>query len=245
MDLQLNGKNVLVLGSSSGLGFAIAKAYSDEGAKTAIVSRSIGRAEKASKMIKNSTAFQCDLTLPSAGINIVEEVTSKLGSIDILVTNTGGPPKGKFMDLNQEDWLKGYNSLWMSAIDSIKAVIPQMRERKWGRIILSTSLSSKQPVFNLTISNAYRSGLIGVMKTVSNEVAEFGITVNAILPGYTKTERLAELNIPDHILSEDIPAKRVGRPEEFAALAVFLGSEQAAYITGQSIACDGGTIRGY
>jgi len=244
MDLQLKNKKVLVLGSSSGLGYSIAKTFSSEGAIVAIVSRDINRAKKASSTIANSEAFSCDLSIPSAGVQIVETVRKKLGKIDILVTNSGGPPTGNFLEMNSEDWFKGYNSLWMSAIESIKAVLPKMIKQKWGRIIMNTSVSAKQPINNMTISNAYRAGILGIMKSLSNEVAKYNITVNAILPGYTATERLSELNISESILSKDIPAGRVGTPEELASLAVYLSSELAGYITGQAIACDGGTIRG-
>lgn len=245
MDLGLKNKRVLVLGSSSGLGFAIAKAYSEEGAITAIVSRAAERARAASEQIKNSTPFTCDLTEPSAGRKIVEEVTTVIGGIDILVTNAGGPPKGSFFEISEKEWEVAYRGLWMSAIDTIKEVSSQMKERRWGRIIMSTSVSSKEPIPNLAVSNAYRSGLMGVMKTVSNELAPYGITVNAVLPGFTKTKRLLELKVDETQLCKNIPAGRLGIPEELASLAVFLGSERASYITGQAIACDGGSMRGF
>jgi len=246
MDLKLKNKRVLVLGSSTGLGFAIAKAFAAEGATVAVTSREMHRAELAAEKIPGSEPFMCDLLKENAGREIVKIVSKPLafGGIDILVTNAGGPPKGLFSDLKGSDWDEGYHGVWRSAIDAIHEVLPQMRERKWGRIILSTSTASKEPIPKLTVSNAYRAGLIGVMKTVSQEVAEDGVTVNAILPGYTKTKRLEEFKIPEKSLTDQIPARRLGRPEELAALAVFLGSEQAAYISGQSIACDGGLTRG-
>jgi 3-oxoacyl-[acyl-carrier protein] reductase len=147
------------------------------------------------------------------------------------------------MDLKTEDWDNSFRGLWMSAIDSIKAVAPQMMERKWGRIILSTSTSAKEIIPNLALSNAYRFGLMGVMKTVSLELAPHNITVNAILPGFTKTKRLIELGVNEEEVSKTIPMGRLGTPEEFAALAVFLGSVRASYITGQAIACDGGKMK--
>ena len=132
----------------------------------------------------------------------------------------------------------------MSAIQAIQAALPHMQKQKWGRIILSTSSSSRQPIPELTISNAYRPGLLGVMKTVAMEVASDGITVNAIMPGSIHTRRMEELKVPMEELAEQVPAKRLGTPEEFAALATFLASEPATYITGQAIACDGGLIKG-
>lgn len=246
MDFNLKDKRVLVLGSSTGLGFAMAQAFAKEGAIVAVTSREIGRAEQASEKIPGSTAFRCDLTEPGAGKQLIQAVSAPLalGGIDILVTNAGGPPKGLFSELKGEDWDAGYHGLWRSAIDTIYTVLPQMRERKWGRIIMSTSTSSKEPIPNLTISNAYRAGLLGVMKTVSQEVAADQVTVNAIMPGYIQTNRLKELNVPEEQMIAQIPAGRLGKPEELASLALFLASDAAAYITGQSIACDGGRIRG-
>ena len=240
MDLKLKGKRVLVLGSSSGLGFAIAKAYAEEGAYVALTSRDLKRAEEAAKQIPNAKPFAADLLEEKGGRKVVEAV----GKIDILITNAGGPPKGSFLELSTKDWETGYHSLWMSAIDAIHAALPAMIQQKWGRIILNTSTSAREPIEGLTLSNAYRPGLLGLMKSLSREVAAEGVTVNAIMPGSTKTRRMEELNISDTVIKQTIPAQRLGKPEEFAALALFLGSESAAYITGQAIACDGGLIRG-
>ncbi|MCB1071824.1 MAG: SDR family oxidoreductase [Chlamydiales bacterium] len=240
MDLNIKGKKALVLGSSSGLGFAISKALSEEGVNVAVTSRELKRAEDAAKQLKNATSYACDLLAKDAGKKILELV----GPIDILVTNAGGPPKGNFLDLTSEDWEKGYQGLWMSAIQAIQGALPYMKKQKWGRIILCTSTSAKQPISELTISNAYRPGLHGMMKSLAQEIAPYGITVNAIMPGSTRTKRIEDLKVPIEKLIEEIPAKRLGEPEEFAALATFLASEPAAYITGQSIACDGGLIRG-
>jgi len=246
MDFKLENKRVLVLGSSSGLGFAIAKSFAAEGAIVAVTSREISRAEQAAEKIPGSMGFMCDLTQPNAGKQLVQTVSKPLalGGIDILVTNAGGPPKGPFSEIKGEDWDLGYQSLWRSAIDAIQAALPAMCERKWGRIIMCTSTSSKEPIPDLAISNGYRAGLIGIMKTVSQEVAADQVTINAIMPGSTKTKRLDDLKVPTDQLIANIPAKRLGKPEELAALATFLGSEQAAYITGQTIACDGGLICG-
>lgn len=240
MDLKLKGKKALVLGSSSGLGFAIAKSLSEEGAWVALTSRQQKRADSAARELPNGQGFACDLLEKDAGKKIVETV----GPVDILVTNAGGPPMGGFLELSAEDWEKGYLGLWMSAIQAIQGVLPAMKKNKWGRIILSTSTSSRQPIPELTISNAYRPGLLGVMKTVALEVAAEGITVNAIMPGSTHTQRMEDFKVPLEELAAQVPTKRLGKPEEFAALATFLASEPAAYITGQAIACDGGLIKG-
>lgn len=244
MDLGLKGKRVLVQGSSSGLGFAIAHAFAKEGARVAICSRDEARVMKAAKEIPGATGFVCDLDKKGASAELVKNVASEFGGLDILVTNTGGPPKGLFSDLKTEEWLAGFEKLYLSAIESIQAALPYMRANKWGRILLSTSTAAKEPIPKLTVSNALRSGLLGLMKSLSQEVAAQGITVNALLPGYTRTERLAELGIAEKDLAKDIPAGRLGEPEEYAALAVFLGSQPASYVTGQAIACDGGLIKG-
>ncbi len=243
MNLGLQKKRVLVQGSSSGLGLAIAKAFAAEGASVAICSRDQKRIEQAAKEIPGAVGFVCDLDKKGAPTQLVKDVVSKLGGIDVLVVNTGGPPKGLFADLSLDAWQEGFQKLYLSAIESMQAALPHMRKQKWGRILFSTSTAAKQPIAKLTVSNSLRSGLLGLMKTVSQEVAAEGITVNALMPGSTRTERLAELGRSEAELVQEIPAKRLGEPEEYAALAVFLASQQAGYITGQAIACDGGLIK--
>lgn len=244
MDLGLKKKRVLVQGASSGLGFAIAQAFAKEGASVAICSRDEQRIKKAEREIPGAVGFVCDLDQKGESGQLVRAVVKKFGGIDILVTNTGGPPKGLFADLTLEDWQRGFEKLYLSAIESMREALPHMRAQKWGRILLSTSTAAKEPIAKLTVSNSLRAGLLGLMKTVSQEVAADGVTVNALLPGYTRTERLAELGVSEKELAKLIPAARLGRPEEYAALAAFLASEQASYITGQAIACDGGLIKG-
>lgn len=244
MDFGLKGKKVFVQGSSSGLGFAIAKAYAEEGAKVAICSRDASRAKQASSKIPHSIYLAGDLDQEGMAKELIQEGISLLGGIDILVTNTGGPPAGVFSHLARDEWQKGFDRVFLSAVESILEVLPFMKKNQWGRILLNTSVSAKEPILSLTVSTALRAGLLGLMKAISQEVAKDCITVNALLPGYTQTERLQELKIPEEQLVRDIPAQRLGKPEELAALAVFLGSEQASYITGQAIANDGGWIKG-
>jgi 3-oxoacyl-[acyl-carrier protein] reductase len=243
MDLNLSGKRAFVQGSSSGLGRAIAEALIKEGVKVAICSRSADKIAQVAREIGAEAAIVADLGQPGAGKIAVEEAARKLGAIDILVTNTGGPPKGLFEEVTAEQWLDGFQSLWLSATDSIRAALPGMKERHWGRILLVTSAAAKEPMPLLNISNGLRAGLLGLTKAISNEIAKDGITINALLPGYTDTERLQELKIPKEKITSQIPAGRLGTPQEFGAVAAFLASDQAAYVTGQAIACDGGYLR--
>lgn len=245
MDLGLKGKRALVQGASAGLGFAIARALAAEGARVAICSRSEERLRKAASETGAATWVVADLTQPRAGAASVRQAAEKLGGLDILVNNTGGPPKGPFEELSTEQWQAGFQSLWLSAVESMREAIPLMKKNHWGRILLVTSAAAREPMPLLTISNGLRAGLLGLTKTVSNEIAGHGLTINALLPGYTDTERLRELNIPKEKITSQIPAGRLGRPEEFAALAAFLASDLAGYISGQAIACDGGYLRGY
>ncbi len=245
MDFGLEGKRAVIQGSSSGIGFAVAQVLAHEGVRTVICGRDEGRIEAASKKISGSIPLSVDLDAPGAGARLVEEAVKRLGGIDILVTNTGGPAKGEFHELDASDWEREFRHLWMSAVESIHSALPYMKEGRFGRIILLTSVAAKEPIPGLTVSNAYRAGLLGLMKSVSREVAPFHITVNAVLLGYTRTERLAELGLKEEEFVKNIPAGRLADPEEMGYLAAFLASEKAGYITGQAISSDGGLMRSY
>ncbi len=245
MDLKIENKKALVFGASTGLGRAIAKSLADEGVQVAIASRNQEKLDLALKETGAQKAFKVDLNHKNEAVFAVQESIRIWGALDILVINTGGPKRGSFSDLSVADWSEAYQSLWGSSIECLQAVLPSMKKNNWGRILFVTSFAAKEPMPNLIISNSYRAGLLGMAKTLSNEVASYGITVNALLPGYTRTARVLELGIPEEKVAVNIPAKRYGTPEEFAALATFLSSHQAAYITGQSIAVDGGYLRGY
>jgi 3-oxoacyl-[acyl-carrier protein] reductase len=242
VNLGLDDKRALVTGASKGLGKAVAGALRAEGAAVAICSRNPERIKEAAKDI-GAIGLTGDLSIAGAAAEVLRQAIDRLGGIDILVVNTGGPPAGTFDAIADAAWRNAFESLWMSTVDLIRGSLPAMRERRWGRIIIVTSISAREPLPSLMISNALRPGLHGLVNALSREVAGDGITVNAVMPGYTLTERLREVAIDDKQMATQIPAGRMGRPEEFAALAAFLASERAAYICGQAIACDGGFLR--
>lgn len=244
MNLGLEEKRALVLGSSSGIGRAIAAALIAEGARVVLSSRGGERLEAAAADLGVAGSVAADLEEPGAGAAVVAGARDRLGGLDILVTNCGGPPRRDFLDLDSEDWERGFRGVWMSAVASIRAALPGMLESGWGRVLLVTSSSGREPIAGLTLSNSYRPGLHGLANSLSKEVAAAGVTVNAIMPGTIDTERIAELGAPLADLEAAIPAGRLGRPEEIGWLAAFLASERAQYITGQAIACDGGRMAG-
>jgi len=261
MDLNLKGKVALVTASSTGIGRAVAELFAQEGASVAICARTKEELIKTAAEIKRSYDVDplwcvCDVTVEKDILNTIEIVESKLGKIDILVNNTGGPVSGIFDKLTDESWETAFNLILMSAIRFTRRVLPSMKERRWGRIINITSVSVKQPLQNLMLSNSLRSAVIGFAKTLSNEIGEYNITVNNIAPGYTLTNRLYELSINkakltggshEHMLAEmakEVPLNRLARPDEIAAAAVFLASERACYITGTTLQIDGGLYKG-
>ena len=260
MDLGLKGKAAFVAAASQGLGFAVANELAAEGASLVMCSRSDETLQKACDAIRERSSVDVlgvagDVTILADVERIVATGLAKFGKIDILVTNVGGPPAGNFESLSRVQWANAHDLLLTSVLDLTRLVLPGMKERRWGRILNITSIASKQPVDNLILSNSLRAAVTGFAKTLANEVAADGITVNNILPGYTLTERLDELiqflaknegisadDVRDRWASE-IPMRRLGDPKEFAALAAFLVSERASYITGTSVAVDGGWIK--
>lgn len=253
MDLGIKNKVALVLASSKGLGKAVALELAIEGAKV-IICGTDTEALTATEQEINAVAPNkvlaviCDITDEMQRKNLVDGSVKAFGDIEILVTNTGGPAAGPFEQFKLDDWKNIYNLLFLSAVDIIQQVLPGMKEKGWGRILTITSVAVKQPADNLISSNAVRTSLLGLVKSLSNEVAIHGITVNNILPGYTSTNRLQgliEKNPKVNEVKETIPMKRFGTTSEFAAAAAFLVSERAGYITGQSLAVDGGWIKGH
>lgn len=240
MDLQLAGKKALVMGSSSGLGYAVAQSLIEEGAQVVLCSRDESRLSKAVQNLKAKTGFVCDLSKAQEAKKLVEKSVQVLGGLDILVTNTGGPKKGGFLDVSEAQWHEDFQSLWMSVVEAMHVALPVMKKQKYGRVLMITSIAAQKPLPGLTTSNGLRAGLDGLAKSIATEVAADGITLNLLLPGYTATDRLKELNLSDERVKQMVPAGRLGDPRELADLACFLASPRAAYITGQSIAVAGG-----
>ena len=230
------------MGASSGLGKAIAQALVNEGARVAICARNAERVA-ASAAELGAQGIVADLSVPGVAAQAVAEAEQRLGQLDVLVVNTGGPPPGLFVELSDSTWREAFEGLWMSAVGAIRAAVPGMRARRWGRIIVVTSIAAREPVPRLMLSNSLRAGLHGLVNAVSKEVSQDGITINALMPGYTLTERLSELQLDLTKLAAQIPARRLGRPEDLAAVATFLASEPAGYVTGQAIAVDGGLLQ--
>jgi 3-oxoacyl-[acyl-carrier protein] reductase len=261
MDLGIQGKAALVCGSSQGLGRAIANALATEGVDLAINSRSDDKLARVQAEIVEATgarvvAIPADLTDPDGVNALVAQTEKAFGKIDVLVTNTGGPAAGSFESHSPEVWRNAIAQNFESVVNLVRGVLPGMKERRWGRIVNVTSISVKQPVEGLILSNAIRAGVTGFAKTIANEVAPFNVTVNNVLPGYTRTERL--IHLAEVVAERDgvslegayqswereIPMGRLADPHELAAVAAFLCSAQASYVTGQSIAVDGGWIKG-
>lgn len=260
MDLGLTNKVALVAAGSRGLGRAVAEELAAEGASLVLCARDTGTLDETAAAIAKSSnahvlAIPADVTVTDDIKRVVDSGVERFGRIDILVTNAGGPPAGRFEQLTHEQWEAAIRLTLFSAIELTRQVLPGMKERRWGRILNITSIAVKQPVENLLLSNSLRAGLTGFARTLANEVAADGITVNNIMPGYTRTERLdelAQMMAEKQGISADefrgkwekeIPMGRLGEPREFAALATFLVSERASYITGTSIQVDGGWIK--
>jgi 3-oxoacyl-[acyl-carrier protein] reductase len=259
MDLGIRNKTAFIAAASRGLGRGCAEALAEEGARVAICSRHRQELEQTAREIGEKTgtdvlAVHGDVTEPAEIANAVESAAVRFGPVDILVTNAGGPPSGYFDDFRDEDWEAAFRLNFLSAVRMIRKVLPEMRRNGWGRIINLTSVSVKEPIDNLVLSNSVRASVHGLAKTLSRQEAGNGITVNNVMPGFTRTDRVEELVIrpgleagkrEEQVLKEaaaKIPAGRIGTTEEFGALVAFLASQWAGYINGVSIPIDGGSI---
>ena len=261
MDLGLKDRVALVAASSQGLGLATAEAFAAEGCQVAMCARNQKALEAGAEKIKRqhkvdvlTEAF--DVTDPAAVSNFVAAVAAKFGSVDICVTNAGGPPAKGFLASTLEDWQKAIDTNFLSTVYFAREVIPHMQKKHWGRIITITSITTKQPVPDLVLSNAVRAAVVGLVKSLANEFGKDGILVNNVGPGFTATDRLKELakarsaatgKSEQEIFdawAADAPLKRLGDPRELAETIVWLASERASYITGQTVLVDGGMYKG-
>lgn len=260
MDFGLKGKVAIVAAASSGLGKATAMELAAEGARVAINARNEEQLQNAASEIQSATgtevlALAGDVTNEDDVRRLVSETRNNFGSVDILVANAGGPPAGFFDDFSAQHYREAVELNLISTINLCREAVPHMRERGWGRIVAITSIAAKQPVENLILSNTARAGVLGFMKSLSQQIAADGITVNTLCPGYHLTERLKSLSSSiaknEGVSVEDVyarwaastPMKRIGDPKEFAAVIAFLCSERASYLTGAVIQVDGGAYR--
>jgi 3-oxoacyl-[acyl-carrier protein] reductase len=253
MDLGIRGRVALVTGASSGIGEAVALALAAEGVKLAVAARRVELLEGVAARAKKSGAtdargFAVDLSSGDSIAPMLRAVRESLGDIDILVLNGGGPKPGRFADVTLEDWDLAYRGVMRAMIEMLQAAVPAMRAKKWGRVVALTSTSVKQPIGNLVLSNAFRTGLVATLKTLASELAGDGVTVNAIATGRVGTARLDQLygsgEAAQHAARAEVPAQRLATPAEFASTVAFLCGAPASYVTGQTIAIDGGLIRG-
>ncbi len=261
MDLGLKNRNVIVAASSDGIARAAAEKFAAEGAKVAMCSRDAEKLNAAAGHIRERygvpvLAERLDVTDAAAVDSFVKQVAQEFGGVDVCVTNAGGPPAKMFFSTTTEEWHRSIELNFMSIVHFARAVLPWMQKNQWGRLVTITSITVRQPVPDLIYSNAVRAGVLGLVKSLSNEFGKDGITVNNVGPGYTATERLKQLidkrakdlgTSPAEFelrLVEDVPLKRVGQPEELADAIVWLASDRASYITGQTLLVDGGAFKG-
>jgi 3-oxoacyl-[acyl-carrier protein] reductase len=260
MDLGLRGRVAIVAAASKGLGRAVAEELAQEGAHVAVCSREAKNIEATAIEIRKATQQPVfwravDVRQEEAIATFVADVEREFGRIDICVTNSGGPASNSFAETKVEDWRAAIDQLLMSTVFFARQALPRMKKNNWGRFITITSSAVKQPVDGLLLSNSVRAAVTGLARTLANEYAAHGITVNNVCPGYTRTARLDSLaksisarsNVkPEEVFAgwaREIPAGRIGTPKEFAAVVAFLASERASYVNGTSVAVDGGLVR--
>ncbi len=261
MDLKLKNRVAVITGASQGIGRATAESFAAEGCKLAICSRTPQSIEMAAEDIRKK--FGVEVFAQALDVRDAEQITkfidgtvAKFGKVDICVANAGGPPAKRFLATTQEDWQKAIEQNFLSLVYLAQQVIPHMQKNNWGRFITLTSVTTKQPVNDLVLSNAARMAVVGLVKSLSNEFGKDGILVNNVAPGYTATDRLKELaktksaaqNKSEKEIFDawavDAPLKRVAEPREVADTIVWLASERASFITGQTVLVDGGTYKG-
>jgi 3-oxoacyl-[acyl-carrier protein] reductase len=261
MDLGLKGKAAAVAAASRGLGRATARALAREGASVAVCGRDEGRIREAADEIARETgarmlAVVADVAVAADCGRFVEETAREFGRLDILVTNTGGPKPGAFDAVDDARWEDAFRTTLSNVFHLVRAAVPHLKTNRWGRIVNIASLSAKQPVDGLLLSNVFRPAIVGLAKTLASELGPDGILVNTVCPGYTRTDRLQEVaearakaggTTPEKVLADlakSVPLGRIAEPEEFAAVVAFLCSEPASFLTGLTIAVDGGACKG-
>jgi 3-oxoacyl-[acyl-carrier protein] reductase len=241
MDLGIAGKCAAVAAASKGLGFAVAQALVGEGVQVAVCGRTAATIEAAAAQLGDAVVpLVADVSSPEGAAGFVRDARAALGGIDILVANAGGPPPGTFSSVTVDQYLDAFELNCHSTIAMCYEAVPEMRERKWGRVIAITSIAVRQPIPTLILSNTARAGLTGFLKTLAREIASDGVTVNSLLPGLHATERVAALHADPGSAAAGIPAGTVGDPADFGRVAAFLCSEHARYVTGTATAVDGG-----
>jgi 3-oxoacyl-[acyl-carrier protein] reductase len=260
MELGLRGKSALICGASSGLGYAVAEALAREGCRVAINARTPGKLRLAAERLTKETgaeviALPADVTVPTEAERLVQETVRAFGRVEIAMANAGGPPAGPFLSHDHAAWMKALETNFLSTVSLFRAALPGMVERKWGRLLVITSISALEPIPGLILSSGSRAGVLGLVKGLSDETAPHGVTVNAFCPGMFGTARLDELwearakaakSTVDEAKQKaiaGIPVGRFGDPAEFGALAAFVASERAGFITGQALRIDGGAGR--
>jgi 3-oxoacyl-[acyl-carrier protein] reductase len=261
MDLGLAGRVAAVAAASRGLGCASARALAAEGASVAVCGRDQARIRAAAETIARETGARTLAVVADVGVGaqcreFVERTASEFGRLDILVTNTGGPTPGSFESVGDAEWSRAFDVTLGNVVNLVRAAVPHMRARGWGRIVNIASLSAKQPIEGLVLSNAFRPAIAGLAKTLASELGPHGILVNTLCPGYTRTDRIEELaharaaaagTTPEKWLAnltQTVPLGRIAEPEEFAAVVAFLCSERASYVNGVTLQVDGGACRG-
>jgi 3-oxoacyl-[acyl-carrier protein] reductase len=254
LDLGIEGRVALVMGASKGLGRAVAAALAREGARVAVASRDPERIEQAAAQVAAESGgdvrgFAADTGDLEQLAALAGGVTGALGPIEILVTNTGGPPLGDPLGFERDDWETAYRNLVLAPLALIGAVVPAMREARWGRIVNVTSIATKEPIPGLMLSNSHRLAAVGAFKTLADTLARDGILVNSVAPGRIATDRIAGMQGKrlEEIVDQDqpdVPVGRLGRAEEFGDVVTFLCSERASYVCGVNLVVDGGVARG-
>lgn len=257
MDLGLKGKTALVTAASKGMGRACAMAFAAEGARVVLCARTQADLKRTADDIRTKTgaevlAVPADVTRAEDVSALVARAREAYGAVDVLVANCGGPPRGGLDEMTDEQWRGAFEVSVLSVVRLIREVLPDMRRRRWGRILTIQSVSVKQPVDGLLLSNAVRPGVAGLVKTLSPELGKDNITINVVCPGRIMTDRFlggakqSGLPVEEYVArsSAEIPLRRIGTPEEFANVLVFLASERASYVTGVALQVDGGLVRG-